>query len=196
MLAKLIAFKRKLDGNWTYVHKILFSFAVYLLYKVFVRATSLEEMRPYSLIFILAGFYVYTLDISLTPVVDILSFFNKKQRERRLRYCTLCSLFFMVLTIIAVVAYYHSGYYPYIGIFIFSAVQSAMLARYEPAYFYEEKLKQAKAILVLMFVLGLAGVVHCFIYNDGLNVILFIYIIMFFVFDVILDRWQKPFAYE
>ena len=196
MLNKLIALKENLEKNWTFVHKILFSLSVFLLFRALVRVSSIDTMRVYSLVFVLIGFYVYTIDKWVEPLVDFFKFISKKDIDDNAKNSAILVVAFMLITILSVVLYYVTGFYPYIAVFIFSAIQSVLFTAIFKKYKPEKKGRLLKIVLLAMTLLGIAGMIYSFYYHSGLNVILFIYIVAFFMVDALIGYWQKHYAYE
>ena len=195
MINLLIKLKDNLSKNWTYVHKIIFSFSFYLLYKVFVRAIGFDEMKPFALIFVLLGFLIYTADKLIDPIINIAYLISNKEKiNEKEKNQAISVLIFFILTIIGVISYYITNYYPLASLSIFSIIMADLIT----GYFIEFSLisigKKARIAIRVLFILGIAGVIHSFYFNDFLNIFIFIYIITFFILDYTLDYWKRKYT--
>ena len=196
MINILVKLKKNLEKNWSYVHKILFTFTFYLTFKIFVKVIDINEMLPYSIIFILLGFLVYTIDKLIDPFIDILLFFSNRRSEldaNRKRQ-VLVVLFFILLTIGSTITYFSTKYYPLVSISLFSAIMAVISTGLFQKYTLYSIGKVVKFAVFAMFLLGMGGVFQCFYRNAVLTITLFIFIVLFFILDYRLDYWKKNYT--
>ncbi len=195
MLKKLIELRDNLDQNWTYIHKILFTFTFYLVYKVFVRAIGFEEMKPFALIFILLGFFVFSMNKLIQPVIDFIELFNKNnQLTKREKLRAIWVIILLTLMILGAIAFYFTKYYPLVSFSFFFGILSIFVTGIFEDYTLDMIKKVVRIVSVILFLVGLAGCIHSIYYNDVLNIFNFIFIISFFIFDYRLDYWKKNFT--
>ncbi len=195
MLAKLKKLKKDLDQNWTYTHKILFTFSFYLIYKVFVRAIGFDEMKPFALIFILFGFFIFSMNKLLQPLIDFIIIFNKNNHlSKREKLRAIWVILLISLMITGIIAFYITRYYPLVSISFYMGIFATFVIGIYEDYTLEMINKIVKIVSTILFFIGLAGCIHSIYFNDILNIYNFIYIIGFFIFDYRLDYWKKNFT--
>ncbi len=186
----MIKLKESLDSNWTYIHKILFTFTFYLIYKVFVRAIGFEEMKPYSLIFIIIGFLVFTMDSWIGRFISFLKIFSSQKSGTQDKLTSIVVISFLFLMIILGILFFITGYYPYVSLSIFTGITSILISYYFLDFRSEKFRKISKWMILTLIIPGLAGIVHSFYYNDVLNIFNFIFIIGFFILENRLFYWK------
>jgi hypothetical protein len=156
-----------------------------LLYRVFIKSVGFEYLQPFNLIFVLAGFFTYSIDKLLPPAIFIIENqgFNKVEKKSKLQ--SYLSVGFLVLCLIAAGIFYANDIYPWASI----SIVSLCMAVYAAGFFSEYKTARfsllIKLILLVICILGIISIVHCFVFNVLLNVYLFIFIIAFFLFDIL-----------
>jgi len=192
MIEKLFELKDSLEKNWTYLHKILFTFSFYLLYKGFLKVLTPEQMSPFILVFLVLGFLLFTIDILIYPIIDLfakekINYLGKKSKKANLlAYFGLATAFF------ATVFYYITDYYPLVIVIIYSLIMAVL----SYAYFMDYSSKKNKTIIKTsigaLALLGFAGVIHSFYLNKALNVNTFtlIFVLGFFVVDFLIYKWR------
>ncbi len=192
MLNKLLELKDSLEQNWTYLHKILFTFSFYLLYKVFLKVLDSETMSPYILLFIVLGFFVFTIDILIYPLIDLLAQKNTRIIDKKIKIANNAVYFFTSLSILSTLYYYMTHYYPVVNIVIFSLIMSAFSYSIILDYYHDKKAKIIKWLIVILTIIGLAGIIHGFYLNKALNVNTFtlIFILGFFIVDFLVYKWR------
>ena len=192
MLNKLLELKDGLEQNWTYLHKILFTFSFYLLYKVFLKVLDSETMSPYILLFIVLGFFVFTIDILIYPLIDLLAQKNTRIIDKKIKIANNAVYFFTSLSILSTLYYYMTHYYPVVNIVIFSLIMSAFSYSIILDYYHDKKAKIIKWLIVILTIIGLAGIIHGFYLNKVLNVNTFtlIFILGFFIVDFLVYKWR------
>ncbi len=192
MLNKLLELKDGLEQNWTYLHKILFTFSFYLLYKVFLKVLDSETMSPYILLFIVLVFFVFTIDILIYPLIDLLAQKNTRIIDKKIKIANNAVYFFTSLSILSTLYYYVTHYYPVVNIVIFSLIMSAFSYSIILDYYHDKKAKIIKWLIVILTIIGLAGIIHGFYLNKALNVNTFtlIFILGFFIVDFLVYKWR------
>ena len=195
MLNLLLNLKEKLSQNWTYIHRILFTFTIYLLFKVFLKVLDLEELIPFALIFVIVGFLVFTIDKLIDPLIDILLLFSKDKTklDKNRKKTAYLVLFFLILMIISTISYYIFNYYPLVNVVTYTLIM-AVLSSALFLNFSSEKVKKTINISVgVLAIIGFIAVAQSFYTNYDLNVnfFLFIFIFGFFILDYRIGVWKK-----
>jgi hypothetical protein len=163
-----------------------------LLYRVFIKSVGYEEVQPFNLIFVLTGFFIYSIDKLLPPVIFFIENTGLNRDEKKTKLQSYSSVGFLVLCLIAAVIFYTNDMYPWASI----SIVSLCLAVYATGFFSEYKTSRnalfIKLIIVAFGILGIISIVHCFVFNVLLNVYLFIFLIAFFLFDILHPYLKEP----
>lgn len=189
MLKQLKKLNENLEKNWTYVLKVIFTLSVFFLYRVFIKSVGYEFLQLFNLIFVMAGILVYTLDKLLAPVITFLEivFESNASLPVKTRIKSVLTSVFIAASIFSVIMYYITKTYPWASV----SLILWCLAVYITEFYGEYKTKTIsviiRTIILVLTVLGIASVIHCFVYNDLLNIYLFIFIIVFFTYDLIFE---------
>ena len=192
MLNKLLELKDSLEQNWTYLHKVLFTFSFYLLYKAFLKVLDSETMSPYILIFIVIGFFIFTIDILIYPFIDLFNRKKLKYLDKKRRIANITVYFFISLSILSTIYYYLTHYYPVVNIVIFSLIMSVFSYSFILDYYQNKKAKIIKWAIAILTIIGFAGIIHGFYLNKTLNVNTFtlIFVFGFFIVDFLIYKWR------
>ena len=192
MLNKLLELKDSLEQNWTYLHKVLFTFSFYLLYKAFLKVLDSEAMSPYILIFIVIGFFIFTIDILIYPLINM---FSKKSTiiiDKKRKIANIAVYFFISLSILSTLYYYITHYYPTVNIVIFSLIMSVFSYSVILDYYNDKKTIIIKWLIAIFTIIGITGIIHGFYLNKALNVNTFtlIFVFGFFIVDFLIYKWR------
>lgn len=195
MLNLLQNLKENLSSNWTYVHKIIFTFAFYLLFKVFLKVLDFEEIIPFALIFIILGFLVFTIDKLIDPLIDILLLFSKDKNkiDKNRRKTALLVLFLLIIAIISTISYYIFDYYPLVNVVIYTMILAVLCSAFFLDFSSKKIKKTTKISISVLAIIGFIAVAQSFYTNYDLNVnfFLFIFIFGFFILDYRIGVWKK-----
>jgi len=192
MLEKLFELKKSLENNWTYLHKILFTFSFYLLYKGFLKVLSPEQMSPFILIFLILGFLIFTIDILIYPVIDIFTVKKPGDLDKETKVANRLAYLGLIITLLATVAYYTTHYYPLVIIIFYSLIMSVLSYAFFMSYCCKSKTKIIKLSILILSVIGIAGIAHSIYLNKALNINTFtlIFILGFFIIDFLVYKWR------
>ncbi len=189
MLDRLIELKKSIEQNWVYLYKVLFTLSFYLLYKAFLKVLSPESMSPYIIIFIIIGFVIFTIDILIYPITDL---FVKNKSNKKLNIANMLVYLSLLITILSTVLYYVTGQYPFDIVVIYSLMMAVLSYSFFIDYKNDGKNKIIKSSIIVLSIIGLAGVIHSFYLNKALNVNTFtlIFVIGFFILDYLIYKWR------
>ena len=193
MLKQLKKLNVNLEKNWTFAHKVTFTLSVFIMYRVFIRSFDFESMQVFNLLFIMAGFLVYTIDKLLPSVICFFELFTNKEENltKKIRIQTILTVLLIIASFCFIILFYITGDYPWASFCIFGWC----MAVYSFDFFTDHKTQTVTNIvrifIILVTILGVLSIVHCFYYNVLLNVYFFVYIIIFFTYDFIPLRWIK-----
>jgi len=192
MIEKLFEIRDSLEKNWTYLHKILFTFSFYLLYKGFLKVLTPEQMSPFILIFLILGFLLFTIDILIYPIIDLFAKEKLNSPGAKTKKANLWVYFGLATTFFATVFYYITDYYPLVIVVIYSLIMAVLFYAYFMDYSSQKNRTIIKTSIGALALLGFAGVIHSFYLNRALNVNTFtlIFVLGFFVVDFLIYKWR------
>lgn len=189
MLKQLKKLNENLEKNWTYVLKVIFTLSVFFLYRVFIKSVGYDFLQVFNLIFIMAGILVYTLDKLLSPVIIFLEIIFEPNRSlpKKIRIKSVLTSVFIGASILSVIMYYITQEYPWASISLILWCLAVYITEFDGDYKTKMISLIIRSIILLLTLLGIISVIHCFVYNDLLNIYLFIFIIVFFIYDLIFE---------
>lgn len=186
--------KEDLKQNWTYLHKILFTFSFYLLYKAFLKVLSPETMSPYILIFIIIGFLIFTIDTLIHPISDLAPTSTNPKLEEKKKVANIIVYMFLGITIVATTLYYIYDYYPIVSIITYSLIMAVLSYSFFYKYKTLNKTRIIKTSIAILSIVGIAAIIHSFYLNVKLNINSFMlaFVLGFFILDFFINSWKKP----
>ncbi|MGE5356130.1 MAG: hypothetical protein ACM3PT_07815 [Deltaproteobacteria bacterium] len=193
MLKILKDLNKKLDNNYSIVHKVIFTLSVFLLYRVFIRSIGYDDFSIFNLIFVLIGFFVYSVDKLIPVIINVLESILKTDEKisYKTRVQSFIAFVFILISVFSAIMYFITSKYAWASmsvVFLCIAVLSVYFASEYASNFYK---LSVMIFIVLTLILGITSIVHCFIYNDLLNIYLFVFIIIFFLTDLIIPVFYK-----
>lgn len=189
MIEHLKKLDKNLDKNWTLVLKSIFAISVFLLYRVLVRSIDFDSLQTFNLIFVIAGFVVYSVKYLVKILISSDSFFNKSEKANKSNstFYTYLALLFCVLSIVFIFFYYFTHTYGWAATSVIS-INFGFLVWIQAK---ETHKKWLKYLIWLVIICGIASIFHSFYYNDLVNIFSFIFIVLFFIVDIYIEMQRK-----
>lgn len=189
MIEKLKILDKNLDKNWSLVHKIIFAISVFLLYRVLIHSIDFDSMQTFNLIFVVAGFGVYSIKYLVKILISSYYIFGKSENEKKSKSSifTYLALLLCTLSIVFILFYYISHTYGYAAAAVIS-INSGILVWIQAK---ETSSKWLKYFIWLIISCGIASIIHNFYFDDLVNIFSFIFIISFFIADIYNEIQRK-----
>lgn len=189
MIEHLKNLDKNLDKNWTLVLKSIFAISVFLLYRVLVRSIDFESLQTFNLIFVLAGFAVYSVKYLVKILINAYDIFDKSEKADKSNstFFTYLALLFCALSIFSIFFYYFTHTFGWAAASVIS-INSGFLIWIQAK---ETHKKWLQYLIWLVIICGLASIFHSFYYNDLVNIFSFIFIVLFFIVDIYIEMQRK-----
>jgi hypothetical protein len=189
MIEHLKNLDKNLDKNWTLVFKSIFAISVFLLYRVLVRSIDFDSLQTFNLIFVLAGFAVYSIKYLVKILISSFSIFvkSKNVNKSNIYLNTYIAFLFCALSILFIFFYYFSHTYGWASATVIS-INSGFLVWIQAK---EVNSKWLKYFIWLVISCGIASIIHSFYYDDLVNIFSFIFIVLFFILDFYTEMQSK-----
>ena len=182
---------KNLENNWNLVNKIIFAFSVYVLFRVFVRTFDFDTLRPFSLIFVVAGFFVYNIDKYLPSIIAIFDFRHNPDTIHSINVKNIINCISLAVSFLSVFLYYILHYYSIATISLVSILMGPLIALFYTKISNQIYKKINTSIIAIEIALGTIAIIHSIVNNDMVNIYLFIFIVIFFILDALLSFSAK-----
>lgn len=192
LIDHLYNIRKALESNYNFFLRLIFTISVYVLHRVFVMAIGYDNISTLNLVFIIAGFAVFSLDRLLRPVFWFFEMIFSKFSGNKAKWLfALTSIAFLLSSFIAMILYYASGILFWSGISIISLCSSVLSAGFLHCYTSLPGTHYFRMGIVVLILYGFFAAFQSAISNDPANLHVVTYIVIFILFVILSERWKQ-----
>jgi hypothetical protein len=184
--------QENLYKNYISFIRILFTLSIYALHRVFVASAGYESIEPFNLIFIFAGFIVFSLDKHIRPVIWFFEIvFSKFGGNRSQFIIAVASILFLLLSFASVALYYVSDALFWPGIGIITICTSVLAGEYNKHDSFPIAQKHFRLILTAFIIYGLFSGFQCYVTDDPANFHIVSFVVLFVIYTFAMERYER-----
>lgn len=191
LLDHLYNTRKALESNYNFFHRVIFTISVYVLHRVFVMAVGYEFISTLNLIFIIAGFVVFSLDKLIRPVIWLSEMIFSKFSGNKAKWLfAVTSIAFLFASFIAMILYYATGILFWSGISIITLCSSVFSSEFLHCNRILSATHYFRLGLTVLIIYGFIAAYQSAGSNDPANLHVVAYIAIFILYVFLSERWK------